>query len=285
MYIGVKTKSMKTRRLIGKILIYIIILLLSFIFIMPLVWILSTSVKPDDQIFKMPPVLIPQPLTFDHYVRAFTEQPFFRYLLNTLIVVVFFTTGVVISSSLIAFSIARLRWPDRQLIFFIVLGTIMIPPQITLIPLFILFRQLGWIDTLLPLIVPGFFGGAFFIFLLRQFFKTLPGELIESARIDGASNFRIYWQIFMPLSKPAILTVILFASMWSWNDFMAPLIYLSSEEMKTLALGLASLQSQYGTEWGMLMAAASVMTVPIIILFFFAQRYFIEGIALTGLKG
>ena len=279
------TGSLSFQRRVGMISTYGMVIALSFIFLLPLVWILSTSVKPDTQIFKMPPVLIPDPLTFTHYLRAFTELPFLRYLSNTLLIVVFYTLGVTVSSSLVAFSVARLRWPDRSLVFFIVLGTIMLPPQVTMIPVFILFRQLGWIDTLLPLIVPGFFGSAFFIFLLRQFFLTLPGELIESARIDGAGNFRIFYQIFVPLSKPAILTVILFASMWSWNDFMAPLIYLSSEKMKTLALGLAALQSQYGTEWGMLMAAASVMTVPIIILFFFAQRYFIEGIALTGLKG
>lgn len=280
-----KLHSLKKEKRWGTYLTYVIITVLSVVFIAPLLWILSTSVKPDEQIFRMPPVLIPHPITFTHYIKAFTELPFFLYLRNTLIIVIFSTIGVTVSSSLVAFSIARLRWPDRTLVFFIVLATIMLPPQVTMIPIFILFRQLGWIDTLLPLIVPFFFGHAFFIFLLRQFFLTLPGELIESARIDGASNFRIFLQIFVPLSKPAILTVILFSSMWAWNDFMGPLIYLSSEKMKTLALGLASLQSQYGTEWGMLMAAASVMTVPIIILFFFAQRYFIEGIALTGLKG
>ncbi|MCD6384255.1 carbohydrate ABC transporter permease [Candidatus Sumerlaeota bacterium] len=280
-----KLHSIKREKRWGTYLTYVVIVLLSAVFIAPLLWILSTSVKPDKQIFSMPPVLIPHPITFNHYIRAFTELPFFLYLRNTLIIVIFSTLGVTISSSLVAFSISRLRWPDRTLVFFILLATIMLPPQVTMIPIFILFRQLGWIDTLLPLIVPFFFGNAFFIFLLRQFFLTLPGELIESARIDGAGNFRIFLQIFVPLSKPAILTVILFSSMWAWNDFMGPLIYLSSEKMKTLALGLASLQSQYGTEWGMLMAAASVMTVPIIILFFFAQRYFIEGIALTGLKG
>ncbi len=285
MEISSKFQSVRFQTIIGKIATYIIIIILSFVFLIPLLWILSTSIKPDTQIFKMPPVLIPEPLTFEHYVRTFSELPFFMYLRNTLIIVVFYTLGVTLSSSLVAFSISRLRWPDRGLIFMIILATIMLPPQITMIPVFILFRQLGWIDTLLPLIIPGFFGHAFFIFLLRQFFLTLPGELIESARIDGAGNFRIFWQIFMPLSKPAILTVVLFSSMWSWNDFMLPLIYLSSEKMKTLALGLAALQNQHGTEWGMLMAAASVMTVPIIILFFFAQRYFIEGIALTGLKG
>jgi multiple sugar transport system permease protein len=280
-----KNVSYRQQKARGTFLIYAVIIFLSLIFLIPLIWILTTSIKPDKQITVIPPVLFPKPATFEHYVRAFTEFPFLRYLRNTLVIVVFYTFGVTISSCLVAFSISRLRWPDRKLLFFIVLSTMMLPPQVTMIPVFILFRQFGWIDTLLPLIVPAFFGHAFFIFLMRQFFMTLPGELIESARIDGASNFRIFGQIFLPLSKPAILTVVLFASMWSWNDFMAPLIYLSSEKMKTLALGLAALQSQYGTEWGMLMAAASVMTVPIIILFFFAQRYFIEGIALTGLKG
>lgn len=225
------------------------------------------------------------PITLENYRRTFVEFPFFLYLRNTMVIVVFSTIGTLISCMVAAYAFGCLRWPDRDRVFFIVLATMLLPYQVTLIPMFLLFRELGWVNTLLPLIVPQFFGVPFFIFLLRQFFITLPRDLFEAARIDGAGEVTILWRIVLPLSKPALLTVTIFAAMFAWNDFLGPLIYLSSESKKTLAVGLQSMVSQFGTEWGLLMAAGSVMIIPVLVLFFFAQRYFIEGITLTGMKG
>jgi len=267
-----------------KLFIYCVTLLLAAMFTIPFLWIILTSVKTEAQIVRIPPEWVPDPLTFENYTRSLTKLPLLTYTKNTLIVVVFFTFGILLSSSLVAYSLSRLKWPDRDLVFYIVVGTLMIPAPVIMIPVFILFKNLDLINTLYPLIVPAFFGNAFFIFLLRQFFMTLPQDLFDAARIDGASEFRCYATIALPLSKPALLTVIIFAGLAAWNDFMGPLIYLSSEDMKTLALGLQSLKAQYITEWGLLMAASSIMTFPVIVAFFFAQRYFIEGITLTGLK-
>lgn len=292
------------------LLAHVSLLALVAVFVLPFLWVMQTAFKPTDQILKFPPKWLPvlmapeayaaaekagtlTPLqeragfapTVEHFRRAFSEYPLARWFLNTLVIVVGSTLGTLVSCMMGAYAFSRLRWPDRKLVFSLVLATMMLPYQVTLIPLFVLFRTLGWIDTPLPLIVPAFFGAAFFLFMLRQFFNTLPEELFEAARIDGASESFILWRIVAPLSKPALLTVAVFSAMWAWNDFLGPLIYLSSEEQKTLALGLQSMVSQYGTEWGMFMAAASVMIVPILTLFFFAQRYFIEGIALTGMKG
>jgi multiple sugar transport system permease protein len=294
----------------GAIALHVVLFALLAVFVVPFVWVLETSIKPDAENIAIPPKWYPVamtakeyatakaegdltpfqetygfPPTFRHYVRAFKDYPILTWVRNTLLIVVFSVVGTLISCTMAGYAFARLRWPDRKLFFAIILGTMMLPFQVTIIPMFVLFRTLHWIDTPLPLIVPAFFGSAFFIFLLRQFFAGLPEELMEAARIDGASELYILTRIVVPLSKPALLTVAIFGSMWAWNDFLGPLIYLSSESQKTLALGLQSMVSQYGSEWGMFMASATVMIIPILILFFFAQRYFIEGIALTGLKG
>ena len=269
---------------VWRMILYGILVILGALFIIPFLWIILTSFKPESQIVALPPRWIPNPFTLENYTRALIRVPFLVYAKNTLIVVIFSTIGVLLSSSLVAYSLSRLNWPDRDLLFYIVVGTLMIPGQVMMIPVFVLFKNLGMVNTLYPLIIPAFFGNAFFIFLLRQFFLTLPQDLFDAARIDGASELRCFATIALPLSKPALLTVIIFACLGAWNDFMGPLIYLSSEEMKTLALGLQSLKFQYYTEWGLLMAASSLMTVPVIFAFFFAQRYFIEGITLTGMK-
>ncbi len=254
------------------------------VFTVPFLWIVLTSFKTEAQIFRLPPEWIPRPFVWVNYAKALFELPLLTYARNTFLVVVLSTFGVLLSSIPVAYSLSQLHWPDRDLLFYVLVGTLMIPGQAMLIPVFILFRQLGMVNTLYPLIIPSFFGNAFFIFLLRQFFLTLPKELFESARIDGASEMRCIWNIVLPLSKPALLTVTIFSAIGAWNDFMGPLIYLSSENMKTLAVGLQSLKAQYNTQWGLLMGAATLMTVPILALFFFAQRHFIEGIALTGMK-
>jgi ABC-type glycerol-3-phosphate transport system permease component len=277
--------STPQRHLAGQILYHLVLIGLLVVFLGPFFWLVSTSFKTDAAMFRLPPQWWPNPATFEHYQNVFVLLPFFRYMLNTLIIVVVSTTGTLISCSMAAYAFSRLHWPDRAMFFGLVLATMMIPGQVTSIPLFILFSEIHWIDTFLPLTVPSFFGSAFFIFLLRQFFATLPEQLLEAARLDGASEWQIFRRIVLPLSKPALLTVTIFSVLGAWNDFMGPLIYLTSESKRTLALGLAHLNSVQSTEWGVLMAAALIMTLPAILLFLVAQRFFIEGIALTGTKG
>ncbi|HJP32033.1 MAG: carbohydrate ABC transporter permease [Candidatus Latescibacteria bacterium] len=254
------------------------------VFLGPFFWLVSTSFKTDTAMFRLPPQWWPQPLTFEHYRAVFGQFPFFRYLVNTMIIVGASTLGTLVSCSMAAYAFSRLHWPDRALFFGLVLATMMIPHQVTSIPLFILFSEVHWIDTFLPLTVPAFFGNAFFIFLLRQFFATLPEQLFEAARLDGAGEWQIFQRIVLPLSRPALLTVTIFSVLGAWNDFMGPLIYLTSESKRTLALGLAHLNGVQSTEWGLLMAAALIMTLPAALLFLVAQRFFIEGIAMTGTK-
>jgi len=267
-----------------RVIVYILLIAGSAIVMLPFAWMLSTSLKVKSQIMVFPPIWIPDPIVGRHYVDVFAEFPFALYLRNTLIICVFTVFGIMLSSSLVAYGFARLRWPDRRWLFIVLLSTMMLPAQVTMVPVFLLFRSFGWIDTFLPLIVPAFFGSPFFIFLLRQFFLSIPHEMVEAARIDGASELRIFSRVMLPLSKPALATVGIFSFMGAWNDFMGPLIYLNSESRKTLALGIQALRSFHDTEWGLLMAASVLMTVPIIILFFFCQRFFIEGITLTGMK-
>jgi ABC-type glycerol-3-phosphate transport system permease component len=272
------------RRLVTNAGVHVILIGLLLVFLGPFFWLLSTSFKTDKEMFKMPPQWIPDPATVGHYVDALVNFPALRYTGNTLVIVLFSTIGTLLSCSMAAYAFSRLRWPDRGFIFGLLMATMMIPGQVTMIPVFIMFSHLKWVDTFLPLIVPAFFGNAFFIFLLRQFFLTIPEDLIEAARLDGASEWRVFWTIVMPLSKPALVTVLIFAVLRDWNDFMGPLIYLTSEEHRTLALGLAHLRGVQSTEWGLLMAASVLMVLPALALFFAAQRFFIEGIALTGTK-
>ncbi|HUS92768.1 MAG TPA: carbohydrate ABC transporter permease [Phycisphaerae bacterium] len=274
----------KEQQRVGNLLTHMVLVGLLVLFLGPFFWLVSTSFKTDAAMFRMPPQWLPAPVTLEHYDEALTEFPAVRYTGNTLIIVLFTTIGTVLSCSMAAYAFSRLRWPDRGLIFSLMLATMMIPGQVTMIPVYVLFSKLRWVDTFLPLIVPAFFGNAFFVFLLRQFFLTIPEELLEAARLDGAGEWRVFWQVVLPLSKPALLTVMIFSILRAWNDFMGPLIYLSSENKRTLALGLAHLRGVQGTEWGLLMAAAMLMVLPALLLFFVAQRFFIEGIALTGTK-
>lgn len=277
-------QSKAARRGMTHFLIHAVLIGLLVLFLGPFFWLVSTSFKTEAAMFKLPPQWIPHPATTEHYRQALTTFPALRYMRNTLIIVAFTTLGTLLSCSMAAYAFSRLRWPDRGLLFSLLLATMMIPGQVTMIPVFILFTKLKWIDTFLPLIVPSFLGNAFYIFLLRQFFLTIPEELLEAARLDGAGEWRIFWQIVLPLSKPALLTVMIFTVLHGWNDFMGPLIYLTSEDHRTLALGLAHLRGVQGTEWGLLMAASMLMVMPALLLFFVAQRFFIEGIAMTGTK-
>ncbi|MGQ9631662.1 MAG: carbohydrate ABC transporter permease [bacterium] len=281
---GLKRRRL-AKHLLKQTLAHIALAVTSISFVMPFLWMLSTSLKTDPQIFKFPPIWIPNPIDWKNYPDALTFVPFFTFLNNTLIYSFSIAFGTVVSCSLVAYSIARIPWPGRNVLFGIALGTMMIPFQVTMIPLYIIFKKIGWINTYRPLIVPSFFGVPFFIFLLRQFFMTIPQELSDAARIDGCSEFGIYWRIMLPLSKPALATVALFRFLDGWRDFIGPLIFINSEEKFPLSIGIQMFQRLHGTEWALLMAASVCMTVPIIILYFFTQRTFIQGITLTGLKG
>ncbi len=280
-----RARRQRTRRYIRELFGHLALLPLSIIYMLPFFWMLSTALKTDQQVMAWPPVWIPNPIAWDNFPRAIEFFPFWLFLKNTMIIAVFGVVGIVISSSLVAYSLARIRWPGRDVLFAITVATMMLPYQVTIIPLFIVFKQLGWINTYLPLIVPAWFGGAFYIFLLRQFFMTIPQELSDAARIDGASEFRSYFQIILPLAKPALATVVLFEFLARWRDFLGPLIYLQDPKKYTISLGLSYFRLEHGTEWQLLMAASLILTAPIIILFFFTQRTFIQGITLTGIKG
>lgn len=263
---------------------HIVLIVASFFFMIPFIWMVSTSLKPLTQVFTFPPEWIPKPVMCSNYIDAMSYIPFFTYLKNTLIITTFSTVGAVISCPIIAYSFAKLNWPGRNILFVITIGVMMIPGQVTMIPLFLLFEKLGMVGTPYPLIIPAFFGVPFYIFLLRQFFMGLPDSLREAAKIDGAGEFRIYWQIMLPLAKPAVLAVGLFQFMASWTDFIGPLLYLTDSIQYTLSLGLQQFQSQKGSEWGLMMAVSTMMTIPVIILFFFLQKTFIRGITFSGIK-
>jgi ABC-type glycerol-3-phosphate transport system permease component len=268
-----------------RIAAWIALLAGSILMLFPIFWLVTTSLKTKKQIFRFPPVWIPDPIRWQNYSDALRAQPFDRYAMNTLIITVASIFGVLLSSSLVAYAFARLRFPGRDVLFFLILSELMLPQTVTLIPRYIEFREFGWIDTWWPLIVPNYFGNAFFIFLLRQFFRTIPRELSDAAKVDGASEFRIFWQIILPLSRPALTVVAIFTFLYNWNDYLEPLIYISSEDKYTVSLGLANFRDQLSTEWGLLMAGSTMSIVPVVILFFLLQRYFIRGVVLTGLKG
>ncbi len=254
--------------------------------LLPLIWLVRSALMESGQIFISPPEWIPDPFAFDNFSGALTQVPFARYFLNTLIIEVGVLIGTLLSCSLAAFSFARIRWRHRNIVFGILMSGVMLPYAVTLIPTFLFWQKIGLVDTYVPLILPHFFGTAVFnIFLLRQFFLSIPYELDESAYIDGASPLQVYWMIILPLSKPALAVVGVFTFLGVWNDYLGPLIYLNSSDKYTLAMGLASFQGTYTAQWGYLMAAATVVIAPIIVLFAFAQKYFVEGITLTGLKG
>jgi ABC-type glycerol-3-phosphate transport system permease component len=265
---------------------YLLLTGVMLILIVPFLWILSTSLKGNEQIFIIPPQWIPKSLQWNNYLEVFKRIPFLVFFRNSVFITIMAIVGTLVSSSLVAYAFAFLRWPGRNTVFVFVLATMMLPMQVTMIPLFVLFKDLGWLNTFKPLIVPAFFGGgAFNIFLLRQFYLSIPRDLIDAARIDGCSEFRIYWSIVLPLAKPALATVAILTFMFSWNDFLGPLIYLSDKLKGTLALGLAMFTSQHQTEWSLLMAATILMIIPMVLIFFFFQRYFIQGFTMSGLKG
>lgn len=261
--------------------------IVAFAFMIPFYWMLTSALKNNTEIFARPIRWIPSPMRWENFTHALNYPgfPFLRFLWNSIYYSGFVTVGTVISCAAVAYGFARMRFPGRDLLFTITVATMMIPSIVTFIPTFILFRSMGLLGTYAPLIFPAFLGNAFYIFMLRQFFMGLPWELSDAARVDGAGEFRIFWQIMLPLTRSALMVVAVFTFLYTWHDFIGPLIYLSEQSQYPLSLGLFAFRSQRTTEWALMMAASTLVTLPLIVVFFFTQRYFLEGIAVTGIKG
>ncbi|MDL2205846.1 carbohydrate ABC transporter permease [Eubacteriales bacterium OttesenSCG-928-N13] len=283
-----KNKSILWGSITDKIelaVMYIVLIVMAAAFIVPFYWLVVSSLKRPSEMFVVPVQWLPSEIQFDNYKNMFGMIPFFQYLKNTMVLVLNNVLGSLISSSLVAYGFSRLRWKGRDQVFVLVLISMILPYMVTMIPLYLLFRDLGWLGTMAPLLVPLYFGNPFFIFLMRQFFSGLPHELSEAARIDGAGEFRIYWQICLPLAKPAMATVAIFAFLRSWSDYIGPLIYLQDSSLYTLSIGVQLIRSNLDPKWAEMMAAGVVMVSPVLLLFFLLQKYFIQGIALSGIKG
>ena len=273
-----------TRGWLGRAISHLILIAGSVLMATPFVWMISTSLKRQSEVFAYPPRWIPDPIHWSNYSKALEAFPFWRYTLNTVYISVFITLGVMLTSSMAGYAFARMRFSGRDHLFLLILAVMMVPGQVTMIPVFLIVKSLGWMDSHLALIIPSL-ASPFGIFLLRQFYLTLPRDLEDAAYIDGCGPFRVYWQIFVPLSKPALATLGIFTFMGAWNSFLWPLILISSDRKKVLTVGLLTFQNMFTTRYNLLMAAALLATLPILIAYIFAQRYFIEGIALTGIKG
>jgi multiple sugar transport system permease protein len=267
------------------VMAYTALILGSIISLIPFFWMLGTSFKDPANVFLDPPQIWPDPWLWSNYSKAFSKMSFALYTFNTVRITAICMLGQILSCSLVAFGFARTRFPGRNVLFVVLLATMMLPAQVTMIPVFKIFATLGWYDTILPLTVPSFFGSAFFIFLLRQYYMTVPHEMDEAARMDGANTWQVYFKVLLPQVKPALATVAIFSFMNHWNDFLGPLIYISSPAKRTLALGLYAFQGQYSTDWNYLMAASAVVMLPLLILFFVGQKYFIQGVVISGVKG
>ena len=281
----------RRREVTSKVAAYVLTSLLALLFALPFIWLVSMSFQSIRQLTKYPPEWIPNPFQWSNYPGAlsYPQRPFHLFFLNTLIYTAVGTLGATLSSSFVAFGFARINWRLREMAFLLVLSTMMLPAQVTMIPQYIVFKYLGWLDSIKPLVVPLWLGSAFNIFLLRQFFMTIPVELDEAAILDGCDYFTIWWRVIMPLAKPAVVTVVAFSIVRTWNNFMGPLIYITSTEKMTVSLGLRIFQLMAADtggliEFGQIMAAATMSLIPMLILFMAAQRYFVTGIAMTGLK-
>ena len=270
-------------------LVYGLLVGLSALFTLPFLWMLSVSLHDLPGVFAQPFRWIPEKPAWGNFGEITTLLPFWRYALNTALVTALVLVGTLLSCSLVAYGFSRIRFRGRDTLFAVCLSTMMLPGQVTMIPLYMLFASIGWVDTFLPLVVPAFFGSPFYIFLLRQFFLTIPREFDEAAMLDGASRLRVYWSVILPLARPALATVALFSFIGTWNDFFGPLIYLNSPEMATLTLGLSMLKSQVigtgTTQWNLLMAGAVLVMIPNIVVFMLAQKHFVKGIVMGGLRG
>lgn len=273
------------------VLKYTVLTLLTVTYVLPFFWMVSSALKNDAQVYVVPPIWLPNPAFWENFINAWNSQPFNLYVYNTVVLYALpATIGVVLSSAIVAYGFSRLRWPGRDTLFYLCLATMMVPFQVQMVPLFMIFKQLGWLDSFLPLVVPAFFGSPFYIFMLRQFFMSIPSELSDAARIDGASEFDILFRIILPLSRPALTVVSLFAFIGAWNDYLGPLIYVHDTEKLVLALGVENMRrsmmfnSTLSNAYPYLMAVSTIVVLPILIMFFFGQKTFIEGISMTGIK-
>jgi multiple sugar transport system permease protein len=277
--------SMRTAERVQKMLVYFALTAGAVLFMLPIFWAISSSFKPDYQVLEFPPRWIPDPIRWQNYPEALTYIPFARYTLNTLVIAAVAIAGNIFSCTLVAYGFARLRAPGKNFLFVLMLSTMMLVDPVRIIPMYIEFNALDWIDTIKPLVVPAFFGSPFYIFLLRQFFLGIPRELEDAALIDGANRIQILWRIILPLAKPALAAIAIFNFQGVWNDFLSPLIFLHDHSKFTIALGLNFFRSSYDVHWGYLMAASLVAMMPMVLVFFLAQKQFIQGISFSGLKG
>lgn len=268
-----------------KFILHILLIALAVCFLMPFLFLFLGSFKQSSELFRVPFKWLPDRFQLGNYKEMFSSIPFFLYLKNTLIVVFFNVLGSVLSSSFIAYGFSRLKWPFRDHVFVLVIVTMILPFQVTMIPLFLMFSKMGWIGTFLPLTVTCFFGNPFYIFLIRQFLMAIPEELTLAARVDGANEFLIYLKIIMPLARPCLATVAIFAFMRSWNDFVGPLVFLANDKLYTLSLAAQLLRSNLDPKWNVLLAMGVIMVLPVLVIFFLLQKYFIQGIAMSGIKG
>ena len=263
----------------------VVLCFLTFLFLVPLFWLLTCSFKQPIELFTVPIKWLPEKINMGNYTRMFSYFPFMLYLRNTLIIVFFNIVGSTISSSLIAYGFSRLHWKGRDKVFVIVLITMILPFQVVMVPLFLFFQRIGWIGTFLPLTVTCFFGNPFYIFLIRQFFISLPDELSDAARIDGSGEFRTFFRIAIPLSAPVLTTVVVFSFLRSWNDFIGPLLFLSNQKLYTLSIGAQLIRTRLQPNWEILMPLGVIMVLPVLLLFFLMQKYFIQGVSMSGIKG
>jgi multiple sugar transport system permease protein len=268
------------------LVLYIILIALSIMYLLPLYWMISTSLKVTGSEMVIPPQWIPNPIAWSNYVDVFVDVPLMLYIRNSTFVTVTATIFGVLTASLAGYGFARARFPGRDFFFMLCIASLMLPEIVTLIPEFMLFRRIGWVNTFLPLIVPwSLAGSSFAVFLFRQYCLTIPLELDEAARVDGAGTFRIWWSIIVPLSKAVLATLAILSFIHHWNEFLRPLIYLGRPELRTLAIGLRAFRGEYQLAWNYMMAVALIMLLPILVLFFLAQRQFVQGIVMTGIKG
>lgn len=285
MQVSATKRNINWRKLFTSARGYAVLLIFAVVFMVPFYWMFATALKGESQLFELPPTWAPNPMVWENFLQVFKEVPFGRFLVNSVILVIFNIVGQVLSTTLVAYGFARLRFPGKNILFLILLATMMVPSQVTLVPQFILFAKLGWVNTYLPLILPAFTGSPFLIFLMRQYMMTIPMDLDESARIDGANRLQILRYIIAPISLPGIVLVTVFTFTDVWNDFMGPLIYLNDPEKFTVTLGLSFFQGARETSWHLLMAGSLMAMIPPMILFFIAQRRLLGGLAAAGIKG
>lgn len=270
---------------IWRVVLYVVVVLGTILFTFPFFWMIKSSVSPPAEVLQFPPAIFPSEIVWGNYARAWTNLPFEMFYRNTIFITLTGMIGVLVSSSVVSFAFARMRWPGRDKFFVVMIATLMLPNHVTLIPTYVVFAKIGWINTFLPLLAPEWTGSPFIIFLMRQYMMTIPLEMDDAARIDGAGWLQLFTRIIMPLSAPVLGVAAIYSFQYHWNAFERPLIYLNRMELFTVPLGMTMLNSRYSTDLGSIMAMATVSLIPVMVIFFVAQRYFIQGVTVTGVKG